>query len=67
MTKDGKLSKRDVATLNRALGILSRWTEIYEDEEVSEDGCIDREYEYLYENAMSAVAGLCEFTGNYME
>lgn len=67
MTKNGKLSKRDMTTLNKAWEILSRWTEIYEGEEVEEDGCVDAEYEYLYSNAMTAVVGLCEFINNYME
>ena len=57
MTKDGKLSKRDMDTLNRAWAILSRWTETEE-----ESGNSD---EYLYDVAMNAVCGLCEFIGNY--
>ena len=65
MTSKGKLSKRDMATLNKAWGILSKWTEVYE--EVEEDGCVEAEYEYLYDNAMAAVAGLCEFVNNYWE
>lgn len=61
MTKDGKLSKRDMATLDKAWEILSRWTEIYEQEEEQEDECVDPEYEYMYDSAMNAVCGLCEF------
>jgi hypothetical protein len=72
MTKNGKLSKRDMAALNKAWGILSRWTEVYEAdvcevEESDDDCCMDAEYEYLYDNAMTAVAGLCEFINNYWE
>ena len=65
MTKNGKLSKRDIETLNRAWGILSRWTEIYESDSESEDCCVDPDYEYMYDNAMAAVAGLCEFIHEY--
>ena len=59
MTKDGKLSKRDMDALNRAYAILSDWTQIAEDndESVVED--------YVYSSAMNAVVGLCEFIGNY--
>ena len=67
MTKTGKLNKRELETLNRAWAILSKWTEIYEGESVEEDGCIEPEYEYLYDNAMSAVCGLCEFVSNYID
>ena len=55
--RTGKLSKRDMDTLNKAWGILSRWTEIAEDRPE-----ID---EYLYDTAMNAVCGLCEFIENY--
>lgn len=57
MTKDGKLSKRDMDTLNKAWEILSRWTEIEEEQNNSDD--------YVYDVAMNAVCGLCEFIGNY--
>lgn len=65
MTKNGKLSKRDIQTLDKAWGILSKWTEIYENDNESEDGCVNSEYEYMYDNAMAAVAGLCEFIHEY--
>ena len=57
MTKDGKLSKREMETLNRAWEILSRWTEAAED-----DDSMD---EWLYDMAMNAVVGLCEFINSY--
>lgn len=59
MTKDGKLSKRDMNTLSKAYEILSDWTQVMEDndESVVED--------YVYSSAMNAVVGLCEFIGNY--
>jgi hypothetical protein len=44
-------------TLDRAWGILSRWTET-EEEKGNEDS-------YIYEVAMNAVCGLCEFVQNY--
>lgn len=59
MTKDGKLSKRDMNTLNRAWEILSDWTQVAEDKD---ENIVD---DYVYSNAMSAVVGLCEFIGNY--
>lgn len=57
MTKNGKLSKREMDTLNRAWEILSRWTEVAEDDEATD--------EWLYDMAMNAVAGLCEFVNSY--
>lgn len=57
MTKAGKLSSRDMETLNKALEILSRWTEVQEERGNDED--------YVYESAMNAVVGLCEFVNNY--
>lgn len=59
MTKTGKLSKREMETLNRAYEILSSWSDKAED-----NGNVD---EYLYDMAMSAVCGLCEFIRNYEE
>lgn len=61
MTKNGKLSKRDMDTLNRAWTILSDYTQVVEDR--MEDG--DVFDDYVYSSAMNAVAGLCEFIGNY--
>lgn len=57
MTKTGKLNKRELETLNKAWEILSRWSE-----KVEERGDTD---DYLYDNAMAAVCGLCEFVSNY--
>ncbi len=57
MTKTGKLNKRELETLNKAWDILSRWSEKAEDN--------DRVGEYLYNVAMNAVCGLCEFIYNY--
>ena len=59
VTKNGKLSKRDMNTLNKAWEILSDWTQVMEDNDA------DVEEDYVYSNAMSAVVGLCEFIGNY--
>jgi len=55
--KNGKLNQREMQTLNKAWGILSDWGEWAEDN--------DKADEYLYEVAMNAVAGLCEFINNY--
>lgn len=63
MTKTGKLSKRDMATLNKAWNILSDYTQARDDNEDYNELCED----HLYINAMSAVCGLCEFIGNYEE
>lgn len=63
MTKDGKLSKRDMDTLNKAWEILSRWTEIQEAD--AERHGYEPDTDYCYTNAMAAVAGLCEFIGEY--
>lgn len=51
--RNGKLSKREMATLDKALEILSDWTE--HEESAGNDGT------YEYDNAMAAVVGLCEF------
>lgn len=51
--KGGKLNKREMATLCKALDILSDWTE--HEESANNDGT------YEYDNAMAAVVGLCEF------
>lgn len=50
--RNGKLNKREMATLNKAWEILSRWTE--GEEEAGRDDT------YEYDNAMAAVTGLCE-------
>lgn len=63
MTKNGKLSKRDMATLNKAWEILSHWSEVNEDKADSEEW----EDSYIYDSAMNAVCGLCEFINNYEE
>ena len=57
MTKTGKLNKRELETLNKAWQILSTWSERAEDDADTD--------EYLYEVAMNAVCGLCEFVNNY--
>ena len=57
MTKTGKLSKKELETLNKAWEIMSKWSEVAED-----NPAID---EYVYEVAMNAVCGLCEFINNY--
>lgn len=51
--RNGKLSKREMATLDRALEILSSWAE--HQEETGNDGT------YEYDNATAAVVGLGEF------
>lgn len=58
MTKDGKLSKRDMETLNKAWGIISRWLDWADENEFDPE-------DYLYESAGNAVCGLCEFINNY--
>jgi len=59
MTKNGKLSKRDMEALNKAWTILSDWTQAMEDKD---ENVVD---DYTYSSAMNAVVGLCEFIGNY--
>ena len=63
MNKNGKLSKYELATLNKAWGILSRWTE-WADEDADNHG-YEADADYTYSSAMNAVAGLCEFINNY--
>lgn len=56
--KTGRLSARDMQTIERALEILSDWSEVME-----EKGCtLD---DYLYDVASSAVTSLAEFVGEY--
>jgi phage anti-repressor protein len=59
--KTGKLSKTEMATLDKAWGILSRWTEW--DEEDAEKHGFEADTDYTYTSAMNAVCGLCEFIG----
>lgn len=61
MTKNGKLSKHDMEVLDKAWGILSRWTEWAEKDGI-DDGRVSG---YQYDVAMDAVCGLCEFIENY--
>lgn len=56
MTKDGKLSKRDMDTLNRAWGIISRWLDWADENDVDPE-------DYQYESVGNAVCSLCEFIG----
>lgn len=63
MTKNGKLSKRDMATLNKAWEILSRWTEWAEND--AESNGYEADTDCCYNDAMSAVVGLCDFIENY--
>lgn len=63
MTKTGKLSKRDMAALNRAWEILSDWTQIVEDDATAKGE--DPDDNPLFGSAMNAVMGLCEFIGCY--
>lgn len=63
MTKDGKLSKRDIDTLNKAWNIMSMWVEAAEERTDPENMTGDEDY--LYTHACYAVTGLCEFISNY--
>lgn len=63
MTKDGKLSKRDMEALNKAWGILSKWTEAAE--ERTDPNLMTGNEDYLYTHACYAITGLCEFINNY--
>lgn len=61
--KTGRLSNRELDTLNSAWRILSRWTEHAEEKAIrngSEPDC-----DYTYSSAMNAVCGLCEFISSY--
>ena len=57
--RTGKLSKREMATLNKALEILSNYTEWAEGD--AENRGYEPEVDYGYVNACDAVAGLGEF------
>jgi len=59
MTKDGKLSKRDMNAPNRAYAILSDWMQVAEDKDENIVG------DYVDSNAVNAVVGLREFISNY--
>jgi len=63
MTKDGKLSKRDMATLERAWTLLSDWTQLVEDRANAKGE--DPDCDPLFVSAMEAVVGLCEFVNCY--
>lgn len=54
--RNGQLNKTELATLDKAWGILSELTEWME-----ENG---EEETYEYESAMNAVVGLCEYLGS---
>lgn len=59
--RNGKLSKTEMNTLNKAWDILSRWTEWAE----SDDTDNSEASMWQYDMAMNAVAGLCEFIKGY--
>lgn len=61
MTRDGKLSKSEMATIRKAWDILSRWTEWAEED--AEAHGYEADCDYAYSSAMNAVCGLCEFIG----
>lgn len=63
MTKDGKLSKREMDTLNKAWGILSKWAD--KAEEKTDPYLMTGNEDYLYTHACYAITGLCEFINNY--
>ena len=63
MTKTGKLSKRELETLNRAWEILSRWAD--KAEEKTDPELMTGNDDYLYTHACYAITGLCEFVNNY--
>lgn len=63
MTKNGKLSKTEMATLNKAWAILSRWTE-WAEADADKHG-YETDTDFAYNNAMNAVCGLCEFISEY--
>ena len=65
MTKNGKLSNREMETLHKAWTILSRWTEVQEED--AERHGYEPDTDYVYSSAMNAVCGLCEFVNNYEE
>lgn len=54
--RTGKLSKRELETLNKAWGIVSRWMDWADEHDVDTE-------DYQYESAGNAVCGLCEFIG----
>lgn len=54
--RTGKLSKRDMETLNKAWSIVSRWLDWADENDVDPE-------DYMYESAGNAVCGLCEFIG----
>lgn len=56
--KNGKLSKREMATIESAWRILSRWTEWQEEHSENPEELFEK---YDYDVAMSAVASLCDF------
>lgn len=65
MTKTGKLSKREMETLNKAWEILSRWSKTAE--EKTDPDLMTGNEDYLYTHACYVITGLCEFINNYEE
>ena len=51
--KNGNMNARELATLHKALDLLSDWLD-WAEENGEEEG-------YAYDNAGAAVAGLCEY------
>ena len=60
--KNGELSKRELETIRRAWSILSKWSE-WADEDARAHG-YEPSADPSYCDAMTAVAGLCEFIGD---
>lgn len=54
--RTGKLSKREMETLDKAWSIVSRWMYWADEKGIDDD-------DYQYESAGNAVCGLCEFIG----
>lgn len=57
--KNGNLSKSELATLEKAYSIMSKWTE-WAEEDADFHG-YEPDCDYAYTHAMYAVTGLCEF------
>ena len=63
MTKNGKFSKTEMATIYKAWAILSRWAE-WAEADADKHG-YETDIDYAYNNAMNAVCGLCESISEY--
>lgn len=66
--RTGRLSQRELQTVDRAWEILSDWATMMDKREEAKGGdALDLFENPLYNDACNAIAGLCEFLASYRQ